>query len=570
MSTGEISAARPGADGDRLARFPAAGPSLTILGFAGMAGLALALPLALPLGPNAWDSVAYLDAIHRIRSGQTPGLDFFAPVGPLGYYLAAALARLFPHAQPALLANWALLPVLLPALLLLMADLAPRRPRQAWALLLPFLLFAALPINLHALYASPGFDGYGHYNRQVVLLLYLLVATLLFTQRRALRIGLVAGLMLVLFLTKITGAVTGTMLVGYALLVGRLTLVEVAAAAAITILALLGLELSTGLIFAYLADILELLGLNTGGMLPRILTLASVKFNVLAPLLALLGVLGFAAWRQGLPRSLAGLRTAADAPVGWLAVGLVALALFETQNSGSLEFVALWPVLLLLLGHWWRQRDNPLRTLVLVLIMLVALPSPLIYVERGMRAVLAAPTYRTLDLPELGPLGQVSAKPDLIARARTMLDHYGANPQAYRDLVARGLSPSHFLSTEIDYQATWLMEVQQGLRAITAWEAANRRRLNRVFTLDFVDPMNALLGRVPPRGVPVGADPTRTLPRLDADTMAELAATDAILAPQCPPTPDREALRRHFQPALEGRERIALAPCWDMYLRKRP
>lgn len=568
MTIGEISTARPGVESDRLIRLRAAGIYLSILGFAAGAALALGLPLTVPLGSNAWDSVAYLDAIQRIRSGQAPGLDFFAPVGPLGYYLAAALDHLFPRAQPMLLAHWALLPVLLLGVALLIADLAPRRSGLAWALLLPFLLFAALPINLHGLYASPGLDGYGHYNRQVVLLLYLLMATLLFTQRRGLRLGLVVGLMLALFLTKVTGAVAGTILVGYAWLVGRLRFVEVATAAGLTILALLGLELGTGLVLAYLSDIFELLSLNTGGMLPRFLTLASVKLNALGPLFALLAVLGCAAWRQGLPQGIAALRGAADSPAGWLAVGLLALALFETQNSGSLEFVALWPPLLLLLRQWWTSRPGRLRTGVLLLIMLVVLPSPLIYAERGLRALLAAPTYRRLDLPELGVLGHVSAKADLAQRARGMLTHYAVHQEAYRGLVAQDLAPSHFLSTEIDYQATWLMEVQQGLRALQAWELAHRRRLNRVFTLDFVDPMNWLLDRVPARGLPVGADPTRTLPRLDAETRAELARTDAILVPKCPPTPDREALREHFAVALEGRERIELAPCWDMFLRR--
>lgn len=568
VAIGEISTGRPRPGVSRLALRCAASPYLWIAAFLALAAAALSLPLRLPLGPNAWDTVVYLDALQRIRSGQAPGLDFFAPVGPLGYYLVACLDRLFPQAQPMLLANWALLPVLLPLAAVVTGDLAQRRPGQALALLLPFLLFAALPINLHSLYPSPGLDGYGHYNRHICLLLYLLIASLLFVERRGLRVGLVFVLMLSLFLVKITGALVGTLLVGYALLVGRMRFIDVAMAAGLTLLSLGGIELATGLVSAYLSDIFELVALNTGDMLPRFLTVASVKFNVIAPLLVLLATLALAGWRDGLPSTRAGWRAWADSPLCWLAIAFAALAFFETQNSGSLEFIGLWPILLLLLRQWWLRQGDPLRPVVLLLLMASVLPSLVIYLERAGRALIAAPTYATLDLPELGPLGRFSVKPEIATRAAYMLDHYAAHQATYRELVAADLGPSHILASEIDYQATWLLEIRQAVRAIGRWEAEHRRRLNAVFTLDFVDPMNYLLGRRPPREVPIGPDPSRTTPALTRQTLAELGGTDAILVPKCPPTPEREALHRHFAPALAGREPVALAPCWDMYLRR--
>lgn len=542
-------------------------PGLWIAAFAAAAALALILPLRLPLGPNAWDTAVYLDASWRIGFGQVPSIDFFAPVGPLGFYLTAGLDALFPHAQPLLLINWALLPVMLPVLALLAGHVARRSRQQALALALPFLLFAALPINLHSLYPAPGFDGYGFYNRHVALLLYLLIAALLFVHARGLRVALVAVLMLALFLTKITGAVAGTLLVGYAALCGRMRLRDVAGAAVIVIAALGLLEIATGLVSAYLVDILTLLGLNTGTLLPRFLTVASVKFNVIGPTLALLATLAFASWRDGLPTTLVGWRQLADGPVGWLAAGLAALAFFETQNTGSLEFIGLWPILLPVLATWWTRKEDRLRPAILVLALAATLPSAVICLERGMRAVMSAAGYAALDVPDLGPLGRVSAKPDIAARAAGMLEHYAAYPESYRDLVRRDLLPSYILYSEIDYQATWLLEVQQAVTAIRSWEGANRRKLNGFFTLDFVDPMNVVLERMPTRAVPVGVDPGRSTPALEPDTLAQLAQTDAILAPRCPLTTAREAIREHFAGALAGRERIALASCWDMYLR---
>jgi hypothetical protein len=537
--------------------------AFTVIAVAG-----LMLPLRLPLGPNAWDTVVYLDAIQRIGLGQVPTIDFFAPVGPLGFYLAAALDAVFPHAQPMLLINWALLPIMLPALALIAGEVSRRSRPQALALVLPFLLFAALPINLHALYPSPGFDGYGFYNRHVALLLYLLIATLIFTQRRGLRIALVAVLMQALFLTKVTGAVSGTLLVGYAALSGRMRFRDAAAAAALVLLALGVLELATGLSSAYVLDILTLLGLNTGTLLPRFLTVASVKFNVIGPSLLLLAALAYVTWRDGLPATLAGWRALADAPIGWFAAGLFALALFETQNTGSLEFIGLWPIVLPLLLDWWERRDDRMRPVVLVLVLAVTLPSAVICAERGMRALMSAPSYVALDVPDLGPLGRVSVKPDIAARAAAMLDHYATQPEGYRDLLRRDILPSYILYSEIDYQATWMLEIQQAIGAIRAWERASKRELNGFFTFDFVDPLNVLQQRTPPRVVPVGVDPGRSTPDLEPGTLEALRQTDAILMPKCPITTPREMIRSHFAAALEGRERIALAPCWDMYLRK--
>ncbi len=527
----------------------------------------LALPLRLPLGPNYWDTDVYLDAIHRIRLGQVPSNDFFVPVGPLGYYLAAGLASLFPQAQPMLLVNWALLPVALPVLAALVVDVQRRSRRQALALVLPFLLFALLPINLHSLYPAPGFDGFGHYNRHIALLLYLLVAALLFVRNRGLLTGLVAVLMLTLFLVKITGAVAGALLVGYALIAGRLRLREALLAAAAVLVALGLLDLAIGIVRAYLRDILILISLNTGTLLPRFLTVASVKFNVVGPCLALICALFVAAWRDGARPTLAGACAVVASPLGWFIAVFAVLAFFETQNSGSLEFIGLWPVLLLLLMQWQARQGDVLRPIVLVLALAVTLPSLVIVVERAARALLGAPGYVELAMPDLGPLGRVSLKPEYLERGADMLEHYAAHQQTYRDLTRRGVLPTSILFSEIDYQATWLMEVQQAVSAIRAWEANNSRRLQGIFTLDFADPVSHLLGRAAPRHVPIGIDPGRTNPAVTPATLEALRATDAILAPKCPPTPERVEIATHFAAALEGRKLVALAPCWDMYLK---
>lgn len=538
-----------------------------LAGFAAAAGVALALPLRLPLGSFYWDLVVYLDAFQRIRTGQAPALDFFAPVGPLGYYLGYAMQRVFPNAQPLLLTNWALMPVLLP---LVAAILSQRgASRHALALLLPFLIFVALPINLSSFYPVPGFDGFGIYNRHAASLLYWLIATLLFVESGRARALLVGILMLALFLTKITGALAGAILVSYACISGRMRFFEAVVAAAGCVTALLLIDWPAGLIRAYLADIFTLLSLNTGTLLPRLLTVASNKFGVVFSSLVLAAYL---VWTQKADtrRSLvAKLRHLARSDAGWLLVSLAALGIFETQNTGSLEFIGLWPALLtILLG--WRFRPGTGMRIAVVLTLAVALPVIMTSIERGARALAnTAGGVVALPLAELGSIGRVNLRRGLAERATFMLDFYPRHPEAYRSLAEAGFEPSSIMQAEIDYQAIWLLEVGQGLTAIRDWEAREGRRLNGFFTLDFVEPFNALLDREPPREVTIGITPGRNLPPLNAATSTSLMRTDAILLPKCPVTPARMTLAEHFAPAREGRQRVELSPCWDMFVRPR-
>ncbi|CAN7683728.1 hypothetical protein LJR090_001849 [Bosea sp. LjRoot90] len=550
-----------------VATRPWASPAIWLAAFLAFVLAGLLLPLRLPLGSYYWDTAVYFDAAQRIREGQVPNIDFFAPVGPLGYYLVAGLDRLFPNAHPLLTANWGLLPIALPLLAILVFHVARSSRGLALALLLPFLLFASLPINLHEVYPLPGFDGYGHYNRHVALLLYVLVAVLMFARDRALTIWLVAALMLTLFLVKVTGAVAGAMLVGYAVLTGRMRLRDACLAAIAVIGALAVIDLASGgLTRAYIDDILTLLKLNTDALLPRFLTVASFKFEVIAPTLVLICLLTYAAWRAR-PAGLAvWLREFAISPAGWLAIALLALTFFETQNTGSLEFIGLWPVLLALLLDW-RRRNDSLRPAVLLLICVIAAPSAVNFIERSARATLGAPTYLPLEVDDVGKLGRVSVKPDIAERAPIMLQHYASHQSAYADLAATGQQPSLTLYSEIDHHAIWLLEIEQAIVAIEAWEHANKRMFNGIFTLDFVDVLNYLLDRRPPRHVPIGIDPTRSAPKLDAEMIESLRQTDAILAPKCPLTSIRAAIFKHFARALEGRSKVALAPCWDLYVK---
>ena len=398
-----------------LASRSAARPQTILAAACVVLGGVLLLPVALPIGAMYWDLGLYLDAAQRIEGGQVPSVDFFAPVGPLGYYLFTAVSRTFPQAHPLLVAHWSTLLVTAPLMALVVRDAAARSPALAWALLGPFLLFAVLPFNTREFYPYPGSDAFGIYNRQAAQLLYVLTAALLFVRARV-PLGIVVCVaMLALAGLKVTGFLAGGLLCAWALVAGRLPF-TVALAAGGTFLALLGLlEAATGIVSAYLGDIAALARKNGGGLAGRFLQSASLWFGILAPAGLLVLVM---AWHDR--RSLT-----PDHPAAWLAVAAFAGLAYETQNTGSQGLIHLWPPLLLA-GLWALERGRalPVAGLALALAAAAALPPAIEVAERAARAWTGALRNVAVRFPELGPIGRVNARADVVQRMVAMKAHY--------------------------------------------------------------------------------------------------------------------------------------------------
>ena len=102
-------------------------------------------------------------------------------------------------------------------------------------------------------------------------------------QIRSLLVVLVTASMLALFTIKITGFISGGLICLYAFAAGRLTFRQ-AATAALAFLAALGLlEITTGMVSAYLRDIYALVADNTDALAPRMVQSLSLNFGVVAP-----------------------------------------------------------------------------------------------------------------------------------------------------------------------------------------------------------------------------------------------------------------------------------------------
>lgn len=534
----------------------------------------LTRPLVLPLGAMYWDLVLYVDAARRIAEGQVPLLDFLTPVGPLGYWLYAGLDRLFPQAHPLLTAQWSLFLITAPPMALVLIAADRRSRRLALGLLLPYLVFQILPVNVEQHSFFPGLDGFGIYNRQASIVLYVLVSALFVLPGRTLRAGVLLWCMLALLLIKITGFLAGGLVLAYGLLAGRLDWRLGLFAALGGLLVLAGLELSGGLVSAYAESILALLRINAGGILPRFLQAGSLHLDIVAAggaLILALAWTGRSEWVQGLrrlvrERSVASLHALCDRDEAWLAVTMAAGLFLETQNTGGLAFVFAWPVLLRILLR--RVQDaRPGRFLVLALVAATAIPPAMTVVQRAGRTLLAQSNYIALPNDHLGALGRVSQHVEVVGRAGKMQAIYAASTDTYEAIAAQQILPSQTLYSELDFQLGWLMAIDAGIAAILAHEARTGTRFGTIMSLNFVNPFPALMGRSSVRHIAIGADPFRAVPEPDAEALAAVAAADLILLPLCPVTIANQALHRVYQPAMAGRREIALGPCWKGFVK---
>lgn len=552
-------------------------PLLLLALTVGVLALLLTVTIPQPIGPMFWDHYLYLDAANRIGEGQVPSVDFFTPVGALGYYLFAIVERIFPNGQPLLIASWSMLLVSAPLFALIVFDVQKRSTAMAYALLVPFLVFSVLPFNTGDFYPYPGSDGFGVYNRQVCQLLYVLAAALVHVRDRRILVLAVAGAMAGLFFVKITGVVAGTLLCLMAFAAGRLAFRSAVAAALLFAAVLAGVELSLGAVSAYVADILALLAVNDGSLLPRLLQAASLNAGLLIPA-GLLCLLLFGARFRGFAQALeqlgkrpspSALGKTFDQPFLWLAAFVLAGIVFESQNTGSQAFIFLLPLLLAIVGDEIAAGRRGVQTVAIgVLALAAALPPATAVVQKSARAWIGAINNVSIESRNLKTMGAVNLRPVLALRAERLRDIYAAQRPAFNAFAEAGELPSFLLYSDFDFQAGWLTNVDEAVDGLRAYEAQNGVRFATIFNVDFTNPFPWLMGRSGPRHVAIGADPFRAIPPPDDRVRAAVNAVDVALVPTCPVTNVNRMLLSLYLPSLEpSHKRITLTKCYDAFIR---
>lgn len=555
----------------------AANPGQFVLLAGMLAALALLmLPVSLPLGPYYWDIAAYLDGAHRIASGQIPHVDFGSPFGALTLLLYGAADRLFPDAQPVLAAQYALLPLAAPAMALVLRDARG----GAWtglALAAPLMLFALAPYNGTNLEPLiPGVDAFGIYNRQAGLLCYLLIAALLFCRSGRVAAWVTGGLLAALLFIKITAFAGALGLLAFAVVTGRIKPRFALAALLGPMLAAGAGQCWGGLTGAYFASIAELSAHNSESVAGRVVAAILMNLTILLPVALLCALLGareiLRLWAddkrpegwQGLVRQV---RALFDSDCAWLVtVTLFGIAI-EHQNSGSNQFIYLWPVLLHVLLKA-QAEGQALRRLMAVLVLASALPTLVGTVQRGARIALVTLTYDRLDEPGLNALGHVLVRPEQLHEAQVRTRHSAAAREDYRALVTAGVNPWPPVESHPVAQAAYLVSLADALAGLARYEAENRVRLQRVAALDYFDPIALLLKREPVAGLPIVHDPARTMsPERVAKTVEALSAADGILVPRCRVSVQRHLILDGLDASLEGRRGHEITSCWSLYVR---
>ncbi len=549
--------------------------ALLVLAFAGVCVL-LAMPISVPIGPMYWDVFIYYDAANRIFDGQVPIVDFFTPVGPLGYYLFAGWLALFPNGQPALLAHWSLLAVSAPLMGLVVWHVGQRSRGIAFSLLIPFLVFALLPFNTREFYPFPGSDAFGIYNRQVCQILYIFVAALVFVRERRLLTFLILASMTALFFLKITGFIAGGVIAAYALFFGRVSWKTALACALAFIAILAGIEAASGLVSQYVFDIASLVAMNSGTLLPRFLQATSLNFAVVAGAVALAVLL---LWSDRLNLTAARV-SAGQAPrretasagtlvhhALFLLATVFAGIFFETQNTGSQAFIFLWPILLAVFLKTTELADRPLLVLsIMGLVAATAMPPAVRVVERAARTFGGAIKNVPFEQRNLKTLGAVTMRSDVATRTEHMLGFYPEHRALYDDLAAVGELPTPVLYSDFDFQMIYLSNVDTAIDSIKALEARSGVHFDTIMSLNFVNPFPWLMDRSAPLTIAIGADPTRAVPTPGSQEEVAVANTDLVLYPTCPPTIANAMLYEMYEQGLARHRHLKLDACYDAFV----
>lgn len=551
------------------------GPALALLVLLACVLAGLSLELRMPIGPGYQELAALIDASARIGFGQVPAIDFSPPAGALGLYLFHFGQRLFPSAHPLLIAQWAPLVLTLPLMLCISADVARRSAATALALVLPFLLFSLLPFNLLPSRGALGPDAAGITGRQAAAFAYVLAAGLLFA-RNPFVLALVGAVATsALFFLGPFAFLAGFLLITHAILAGRIRW-------GVLLFLLLGLyaavggaEYASGHVVVWLQDMLLRAQADGERLALAYLRELSVEFRLIAAAIVLAVVLFWLERRRlsaqyeesrmyhGAIRALNGWF---NAPAPWLASAILAALLLDPLCVGGHGAIVLWPALWRIIEETPAQPARR-RLAVLALAGAVALPAVTGLLHGAARSALALPASLPVPFEHLGRLGNVLATPEQSQRAAILAGHHARHRRAYMDLAEAGASD---LQRALDpvLELAWLGELDRLAGAVLAWERDNGRQLASMVTLDRADPLPALLGREPLKGIDSGTDIEARARRLSTRVLHALDRAEAIFLPRCPETRQRLAYRTAALQALTGRRAIEITPCYTMMLKR--
>lgn len=542
-----------------LMRSPSVVVRLSILA-ASAVGVFLAAEFVrvLPYGRAFWDFLFITEGAYRARLGQVPHVDFISPIGPLVIYLTSVAEWLFPKGQPFIGLHALMWLLLLPATALLAGKFATGSRFYAALFLLGLIVLVPYTVDNTSL---SSISYFAPYNRFASAILFLLGLWYVLPKSRWDGV-LICYLICLAFFLKITAAGVGLGLVMTACLLGRATWAHVVLSILGLVVICLLIQAESGLVSAYLHDVLAMTEVNRGQGLFRV---AVAGFHNWPPLVVCTGILVLAI-AAAKPRGLGLLTLPRSQPFAVDAVVLVVVSLLaESQNTGGVGLVAASAVLFR--NDIGSQNPSQLvgttllgATLLLpILDVSVYRSVDMIVRERngttehpfsalapGIRVSTATLSGATLFAQLLGELQPEVSR---VERDRFYLlnDPHYTEPAA---IVA-------WLQYVVDAAARFK---DQGLHAYA----------RRYAVLSFTDPFSQLLGLVPARHVALVMQLGRTLPVFTSQAASQyLDDSDGVFVGKCEfPVGEEPSIWEVFRMTLEaGFERHPLNACWDFYSR---
>ena len=520
----------------------------------------------IPYGRAIKDYLFILDGSYRIGLGQVPHVDFSSPIGPLTLYLTWLAGRLFPAGQPFVGLHALMWIAFLPPL----ACLAPRGQSGArfGAAVGLLALVVLVPFTLDSTHLSE-ISYFAIYNRFASGGLFLVALWYVLPKQRWDAV-LLAYLISLLFFLKITAAVTACGLLFAAMFLRRTSLLTVAGAlvAAVGLCSLV--EAKTGLVSAYLRDIIEMSAINAAGLSYRLLAAAAQNWT---PLAAAALIAGLAAWDMRCARALSFARPGAalarlvrDEPFVIDVLLLIGMALMaDSQNTGGIGLVAAAAVL-------FRNdvaAQQPARFAAAVLLgASLVLPLISLAVDRSVTALVRERAGTTEHAFSTLLPGMRVPTPTLEgARLFRQILHSWLP-------LADEIQNRHFnlVNDPTDNApaalAAWAEDVTDAAAVFRAEGLAASAK--RYATLAFADPFARLLGLTPARGVSLVMDVHRTVGLFDPQEASRyLSDADGVFVARCELTNGETTSRVVFDAVLAAEfERHRLNACWDFYRRK--
>lgn len=531
----------------------------------------LILPISMPVGAMYRDLFVYLDATQRINNGQIPTVDFFTPVGGLGYYLAAAAINLFPNGHPLLAVSWSILLVTVPVMAIVAYEAGKRSSLVALAITIPFVLFSLLPFNTTPASTFPASDGFALYNRQTSQLLYVIVAAAIFIRTQWIMAIVIGIMMTALFFTKITGFLSAGLVCFLALLVGRIhwhaALAAIAIFVAMCTAAQFGLN---GIVSAYIADIATLISLNHEGLLSRIMQSTSKTFGTTLSTVMLGTIIFAVTWpKTRVAIAKQDYRVVLDHASFWLMTVLLAGLFFESQNTGGQELIYLWPVVVMLASTLQVPGPRPLITGITMIFAACATLPPLVSViQSSVRATVRNLFQEPLQHTHLRQMGNITTRTEFVQRAQKARQIYIDYPAVQKAYIDIGELPALQLFSDIDFNLLLHINLDELVGKLKELEGQGLE-YDTVFDVNYTNPLVWLLNKDAPKHVPIVAAVDRTLPTLDELTAQEVSNVDLAFIAKCPFTVDTFILVEYFKQPLAKHRRVELTPCYDVLVHPR-